>query len=52
MTMQEIIQNLNDIKDYYTDDKDFSYYGDEYHGLTAEQKEAIEEVIDFLVVFE
>ena len=41
MTKEEAINRLVDIKEYYTEDRDFSYYGDEYHGLTVKEKEAL-----------
>lgn len=41
MTNEEAIDCLVGIKEYYTEDRDFSYYGDEYHGLTVEEKEAL-----------
>ena len=41
MTNEEAIDCLVDIKEYYAEDRDFSYYGDEYHGLTVKEKEAL-----------
>lgn len=48
MTLQETTQNLKDIKEYYTWDRDFSYYGDDYRGLTKEENEAIDRAIKAL----
>ena len=48
MTNKEAIEKLKDIKDFYTDGRDFSYYGDEYIGLDADDNRAINMAIKAL----
>ena len=48
MTAEEAIESIEGIKSYYTDDRDFSYYGDEYEGLTDDDNEALDMAIKAL----
>lgn len=48
MKTQEIIDNLITIQEYYTPERDFSQYGEEYEPLTIEENEAIETAIEIL----
>ena len=48
MKIQEIIDHLITIKEYYTPERDFSQYGEDYEPLTDEGDEAIEMAIEIL----
>lgn len=48
MKIQEIIDNLITIKEYYTPEREFSYYGEEYEPLSKEENAAIENAIEIL----
>lgn len=48
MKIQEIIDNLITIKEYYTPERDFSQFGYDYEPLTDEENAAIENAIEIL----
>ena len=50
MKIQEIIDNLITIKEYYTPERDFSQFGYDYELLTEEENEAIENAIGILEI--
>ena len=48
MKIQEIIDNLITIQEYYTPERDFSQFGYDYEPLTDEENAAIENAIEIL----
>ena len=48
MKIQEIIDTLITIKEYYTPERDFSQYGEDYEPLTETENAAIEKAIEIL----
>lgn len=46
MTIKEAIKQLIEIKEYYTPERDFSQYGEDYEPITKEDKEAIDIMIN------
>lgn len=48
MTREEAVRTIEEIKNCYTNDRDYSYYGDEYHGLTTYENTALDMAIKAL----
>ena len=48
MTREDAVKTIEEIKNCYTNDRDLSYYGDEYHGLTTYDNAALDMAIKAL----
>ena len=48
MTIEEAIEHLITVKEYYTSDRDFTPWGEDYEPLLAEEKQAIDKAVETL----
>lgn len=48
MTIEEAIKHLITIKEYYTSDRDFTTWGEDYEPLSSEEKQAVDKAVETL----
>ena len=48
MTIEEAIEHLITVKEYYTSDRDFTPWGEDYEPLLSEEKQAIDRAVETL----